>query len=369
MKRVVLKIGSSSLVDQRGRLSSERIELFANIVSHLRSQSGVEVVLVSSGAVAAGAARLEWKEPPSSLHLRQVAAAVGQSQLMQSYQAAFSNYGYEVAQVLLTRRDFALRSAYNNALITLETLLKHGIVPIVNENDTVKWDENSFGDNDLLAALISALIHADLLIVLTDINGLYDKNPKSSPEAKRFNRVEEITQDLLDLAGGSSSKVGTGGMQTKVLAAQKALRMGVPVFIGQANSPEEIERVINDEGDGTYFGSSAKNLAKRKLQWIAFHSAPSGRVIIDQGAEHALLKEQRSLLPAGVSQVDGNFFNRDVIEVFSVFGELLGRGVTNYNSEQLRQVKGLSTKQAKARLNIHRDEVIHRDNWISLIND
>jgi glutamate 5-kinase len=372
MKRIVLKVGSSSLVTNNN-LAQDKIELVSQFVHSLTIDYGYEVVLVTSGAVAAGRSRLNPKLVKSlpAIHLKQAAAAVGQQYLIEAYRRYFDKHKITIAQILLTRRDFVARSSYNNALTTFNTLLDSGILPIVNENDSVRWAENNFGDNDLLAALISALIHAEQLIILTDIDGLYPENPydedgKLKLGISRINTVIEVNQDILKLGGNPTSSVGTGGMRSKLVAAQKALVMGVPVFIGKADNLEELKLILSCHGHGTYFGNKNVALTNRKIQWIAFHSEVKGRLIVDGGARDALILNQRSLLPAGVVAIEGEFINNDVVEVLSQYGEFLGRGITNYTKYQLELAKGKSTAQAKKLLNIGRDEVIHRDNWVTL---
>lgn len=358
-KTIVVKIGSSSLTGEGGALSREKLEGHADALLELRN-AGNDVILVSSGAVAAGAEAMKLPARPRTVQLKQAAAAVGQSLLMHSYSEKFGQHDVTVAQVLLTRHDFAVRESYNNALNTLNTLLEYQILPIINENDTVAVKRDSFGDNDRLAALVSALLHADLLIILTDTNGLYDADPRKNPEAKRLDRIPHITPEILALAGGTSSGVGTGGMFAKIRAADRALALGVPVFIGQATDGSLLP-ILQGQGDGSYFGDELVTSPQRKLQWIAFHSPVQGTIKVDKGASEALRVGGKSLLPAGVTEIDGRFERDAVVEIIGPDGPI-GKGMTNYSAEELSKVLGRSTEYVKEQLKVARVEVIHRDN-------
>jgi glutamate 5-kinase len=362
-KRIVVKIGSSSLTGARGSLSRDKLASHSRALAELH-KAGEEVILVSSGAVAAGSGTLNLSSRPKTIELKQAAAAIGQGLLMQAYNEEFSQRLISVAQVLLTRHDFAVRESYNNALNTLTTLLEYRVLPIINENDTVVVTRDSFGDNDMLAALVSALVHADLLIILTDTNGLYDKDPRRDPEAKRIDRMKSVTPEILEVAGGAGSSVGTGGMYAKVKAAERALTLGVPVFIGTATD-ESLLPIISGNGDGTYFGEDDTISPGRKLQWIAFHSPVRGIVRVDAGAVEALKVGGKSLLPAGVREIEGAFARDDVVEISGPDG-VIGKGIVNYHSHELQQVLGRSTEYARQHLGIARVEVVHRDHLVLL---
>ena len=364
-KRVVVKIGSSSLTNEKGALSRKKLKFFVKGID-LLYKHGHEAIIVSSGAVAAGAGELALRNTPSSVRLRQAAAAVGQSVLMQMYCKEFDAKKKKVAQVLLTRRDFSVRASYNHALQTLSTLLEYKVIPIINENDAVTLPENTFGDNDMLAALVSSLLHADQLVILTDIDGVYDSNPKEFPDAKKLTHIDEISQELIQAAGSAGSRFGTGGMYSKIIAAERGLSLGVPVYIGKIVEEEDLLRVVEGDGNGSYFEVGNKLPARRKLQWIAFHSEIKGRVLIDYGAVDAIVSKGKSLLPAGVRSVSGEFVAGDVVEVLDPAGTVLGRGVVNYNRQQLASVLGRTTEYAKETLKIEREEVIHRDDWFLL---
>ncbi len=367
-KRIIVKIGSSLLTEASGKLSVEKLDNHAAAIAAVH-EKGHEVVLVTSGAIAAGFEHLGFSSRPKGIVPRQACAAIGQGLLIHSYAEAFHRRGISTAQVLLTRRDFAVRESYNNAFNTLTFLLERRIVPIINENDTTAIEELSFGDNDFLAALVTALLHGDFCVILTDTAGLYDSDPSISKDARPIARVEKLTPEIMALASGSASKVGTGGMRAKLRAAEFALSMGNEVFIGDGKGSDEnkIVDVIEGKGKGTYFGNGNGEQVKRKKQWIAFHSAVEGAVRIDDGAVRALVDDGRSLLPAGVLQVDGEFRQSAVIEVRSKEGVLIGKGIVNYAASKLREVMQHSTEYAKQHLDVQRVEVIHRDDWVNLL--
>ncbi|AYA78294.1 glutamate 5-kinase [Bacillus sp. Y1] len=367
-QRIVVKIGSSSLTNTQGGLSKNKIAEHVAALSKLKKE-GNEVILISSGAVAAGFSVLGYQTRPVTIAGKQAAAAVGQGLLMQSYFEEFQKEGIVSAQLLLTRNDFSQQEQYNNAYSTLSELLKRGVIPIINENDSVAVDELTFGDNDMLSALVSGLIHADMLIILTDINGLYDGNPRNDPNAKKYNFLPEVTKDVLEVAGGSGSKVGTGGMRSKLEAAKTALSVGVKVFIGKGEGTDKLIDIVTGKGDGTYIGYNLGTSLKSKKQWIGIHSHIAGRIDIDSGAEHAVIHQGKSLLPAGVKKVDGSFTRGDVVEVWNEKGELIGKGQINYTVDELSKIKGLSSKEANI-VNMHnRIEVIHRDNWVTFTKE
>lgn len=367
-QRIVVKIGSSSLTNSHGGLSKTKIAEHVAALSKLKKE-GNEVILISSGAVAAGFSVLGYQTRPVTIAGKQAAAAVGQGLLMQSYFEEFQKEGMVSAQLLLTRNDFSQQEQYNNAYSTLSELLKRGVIPIINENDSVAVDELTFGDNDMLSALVSGLIHADTLIILTDINGLYDGNPRKDPNAKKYNFLPEVTEEVLEVAGGSGSKVGTGGMRSKLEAAKTALSVGVKVFIGKGEGTDKLLDIVTGKGDGTYIGYNLGTSLKSKKQWIGIHSQIAGRIDIDSGAEHAVIHQGKSLLPAGVKHVDGSFTRGDVVEVWNEKGELIGKGQINYTVDELSKIKGLSSKEANI-VNMHnRIEVIHRDNWVTFTKE
>ncbi|WP_274650529.1 glutamate 5-kinase [Paenibacillus humicola] len=368
--RIVVKIGSSSLTSDEGGLNRERIEFFARELAALH-EAGYQVLLVTSGAVAAGFRRIGYKARPKLVHEKQAAAAVGQALLMRAYQEAFGAFGEEggigVAQILLTRADFSNRSRIQNALMTIEELMKQRTLPIINENDTVSTDElaQKFGDNDKLSALVANLVKAKQLLILTDTDGLYTEDPRKNPAAGRIDRVGQITDDIMRIAGGAGSSVGTGGMRSKIEAARIAMRGGVPAFVGRVAEPDDLRRAVLGDGKGTYFDTSLHNLPMKK-QWVGFHSLPQGKIAVDEGAEEALLHGGKSLLPAGIRHVEGDFHPGDVVEVVNLRGQTIGRGVVNYAVWQIQAVAGLGTDEVRRRVEVGRIEVIHRDEWVTL---
>ncbi|MBM7662146.1 glutamate 5-kinase [Bacillus mesophilus] len=358
-KRIVVKIGSSSLTNDGGEIDQKKLEDHVSAIATLRNE-GHEVLLVSSGAVAAGFRGLGYPTRPTTLKGKQAAAAVGQGLLMRNYYEQLNLFGILPAQVLLTRSDFSNRVRYQNAYSTLVELLDRGILPIINENDTVSVEELTFGDNDMLSALVSGLVHADELIILTDINGIYDCNPRTNPFAKRWDHLDDIKEEILIAAEGSGSKVGTGGMRSKILAAKTALTLGVPSFVGQGIGPLKLSTILAGNGDGTYIVSQQLYSINTKRQWIAFHSEVAGRIFIDPGAEDALLFNGKSLLSAGVYGVEGNFQKGDVVEVFGS-GSMLGKGEVSCSSEEIKVSianRGIDRKKF--------GEIIHRDKWVKI---
>jgi len=362
-RRIVVKIGSSSLTSEEGGLSRDRVRFFASEIARLQ-QLGLEVLLVTSGAVAAGFKKIGYASRPKLVYEKQAAAAVGQALLMEAYQEAFSAHGIPAAQILLTRPDFSNRSRSQNAQRTIEELLRLKVVPVINENDTVAIDELKFSENDTLSALVAALVKADELYVLTDIEGLYTADPRKDPNAKRIDRIEVISDELYRIAGGAGSSVGTGGMRSKIEAARIAMGGGVSTFIGRVTEPGDLLKAAEGSGRGTYFTTSLHSLPAKK-KWIGYLAVPQGRIVVDAGAEEALLNGHKSLLPAGVTGIEGEFHPRDVVEVVNVAGRTLGRGVTNYAAWQVTAAAGLSSDEAQRRVEPSRIEVIHRDEWVT----
>lgn len=360
-KRIVIKIGSSSLTNSKGEIDQEKFSDHIEALVALREQ-GHEVILVSSGAVAAGFSKLGYPSRPVTLKGKQAAAAVGQSLLIQSYMEKLSQYDIIPAQILLTRNDFSKKERYRNAYSTLTELLNRGILPIINENDTVSVEELTFGDNDMLSALVSGLIHAEHLIILTDINGFYNENPKKNPLAKRIDFLSDVSEEMLSHAGDAGSAVGTGGMLSKLLAAKTALTLGVRVFIGSGFGRHKLIAILEGKGDGTYIGKKTLHTLKNNKQWIALHSQVSGRIYIDHGAEEALLYQGSSLLPAGILSIKGSFVKGDVVEVFGMNG-LIGRGEVLYSAENLLDMMGKRSFEQikKTQCPI---VVIHRNQWV-----
>lgn len=363
-KRIVVKIGSSSLTNDYGEIDQEKFQDHVDALAELRN-NGHEVLLVSSGAVAAGFKRLGYCTRPITLKGRQAAAAVGQSLLIQSYIDQFSEYNIVPAQILLTRDDFTNRHRYKNAYETISELLERGVLPIINENDTVSVRELTFGDNDMLSALVGGFIKADQLIILTDVNGLYDANPNDNPNAQKIDVLTEISDEMLGFAGETGSKVGTGGMKSKLLAAKTALSVGVPVFIGTGFGKEKLMTIVNGDGDGTYIQNEDPGSININQQWIAMHSEAVGQIHVDKGAEEAILYHSKNLLPAGIFKIRGHFKKGDIVEVYGVSG-LIGKGEVAYSAEELVNAIGKRTEEQTKRVRKGQVEVIHRAKWVTI---
>ncbi len=361
MQLIIVKVGTSSLVDASGNVSSAKIERLVAQIADLRD-AGHQVVVVTSGAIAAGFRRLGFPERPKTVSAKQAAAAVGQGLLIEEYTKQLFLRGYVGAQLLLNRTDFTDKRRYQNVFNTLGTLLKHGAVPIINENDTVSFEELKFGDNDTLSAHVAALLHADLLILLTDVDGLYTGDPQRDVNAQRIDVVEKIDDAIDEMAHSASSKVGTGGMKSKISAAKLATTSGVPVFICSSAEKDVLLHALDGTAAGTYF-TPLPHAMNTKLQWLAFHSDVKGTLVIDDGAVTALRKRHTSLLPSGITDVRGEFVAGDVVEVVDEDFNYIGKGVTQYNKPDLERVLGRSTNEIQE-LFENKSEAIHRDDWL-----
>lgn len=363
MKRLVIKIGSNILADGREGLDTKRISSLAKDVSALIGK-GHDIVIVSSGAVAAGMRQLGLKGRPKDIKLKQAAAAIGQSHLMWAYERSFGEHGRKVAQVLLTREDLADRKRYINSKNTLLTLLSYKVVPIINENDTVATDEIKFGDNDYLASLVSGLVEAERLIILSDVEGLYTEDPRHNPKARLIEYVEEITPELEEKAGGAGSMVGTGGMYSKILAAKRAVSYGIPVHIISGRREGLLVLLLEGKRLGTLFEPKEEKLSSRK-GWIAYGSRAKGNLVIDEGAVKALIEGGKSLLPSGIISVDGGFDIGDAVYCIESKGNRIAKGLTNYSSSEIEKIKGKKTPEIEKILGYkYSEEVIHRDNLV-----
>lgn len=365
-KRVVVKVGTSTITYSNGKINYEKIEKLARIMTDLQNQ-GKEMILVSSGAGAAGVGRLGLDAKPSTIPGKQARAAVGQGILMHIYERLFGEYGQVVAQVLLTKADMVNRHSYANARNALQEMISWGVIPIINENDVVAIDEFKIGDNDNLSALVASLADADLDILLSDIDGLYTANPKTHPEAKLVSVVEEVTPAIEATAGGVGSKNATGGMLTKLQAAKNAMSAGIALVIANGENLEVLRRIMKGEPVGTLFVPRENHLRFRN-QWLAFGSKISGQLIVDDGLAKALRqKGSCSILPVGITRVEGNFDSGDTVSVLDQEGHELARGMTNYSAEDLELIKGCKTGQIEEKIGYkHYDEVIHRDNLVVL---
>lgn len=363
MKRLVIKIGSNILADGREGLDTKRISSLAKDVSALIGK-GHDIVIVSSGAVAAGMRQLGLKGRPKDIKLKQAAAAIGQSHLMWAYERSFGEHGRKVAQVLLTREDLADRKRYINSKNTLLTLLSYKVVPIINENDTVATDEIKFGDNDYLASLVSGLVEAERLIILSDVEGLYTEDPRHNPKARLIEYVEEITPELEEKAGGAGSVVGTGGMYSKILAAKRAVSYGIPVHIISGRREGLLVLLLEGKRLGTLFEPKEEKLSSKK-GWIAYGSRAKGNLVIDEGAVKALIEGGKSLLPSGIISVDGGFDIGDAVYCIESKGNRIAKGLTNYSSSEIEKIKGKKTPEIEKILGYkYSEEVIHRDNLV-----
>ncbi len=361
---VVVKIGTSSLTNpETGQLALATIATLVEVLSQLRQQ-GHQVVLVSSGAVGVGCARLKLAERPKTIALKQAVAAVGQGRLMRIYDDFFSVLQQPIAQVLLTRGDLADRSRYINANNTFAELLKLGVIPVVNENDTVAVDELKFGDNDTLSALVASLVHADWLFLLTDVDSLYSADPRMNPEAKPIAIVENM-EDLVKLqvqAGDRGSRWGTGGMATKISAAAIATDAGIRTVITQGLHPHNIPRILAGETLGTQFLPHPEPINARK-HWIAYAMIPSGALRLDEGAARAIAQQGKSLLAAGILSIEGEFQSQEAVRLCNPAGQEIARGLVNYSSTELMQIRGHRSENIPALLGYAGTEtVVHRDN-------
>jgi glutamate 5-kinase len=368
-KRIVVKLGTSTLTAGTANLSYPHLIDLARQIAHLR-ESGCQVILVSSGAIAAGREALRFPELPKFIPAKQMLAAVGQPHIMAAYSNIFKMYSMVVAQVLLTRADLSNRNRYLNARNTLEALLAHEVVPVINENDTVAVEEIRFGDNDSLSALVANLVEADLLILLTDTKGLYNHDPRRDANAVLIDEVNggEIPRELWEAAGGSSSGLGTGGMSTKLQAADLARRGGATVVIAYGKEPDILTRIASGERTGTLFKPTVSTMESRKRYILAGNRSVKGVVTIDEGAGRALCQGS-SLLPIGVTSVEGAFEPGDTVRLMSVSGKEIAIGLVNYGSRDLKQIQRRHSDEIENLLGYtFGDEVVHRNNMILLQN-
>ena len=364
-RRLVVKVGSSLVTDQGQGLDRAAIARWAAQIAQLRSRNQ-EVVLVSSGAIAEGMQRLGWSRRPHAMHELQAAAAVGQMGLVQVYETSFREYGLHTAQVLLTHADLADRQRYLNARSTLRTLLALGVVPIINENDTVVTDEIKFGDNDTLAALVTNLIEADCLIILTDQSGLYTHDPREDKTAELVRVAKAGAPELEQMCGKAGSHIAKGGMLTKVLAAKRAARSGAHTVIASGREPEVLLRLAAGEEIGTKLVAETMPIAARK-QWLADHLQVNGRLVLDAGAVRALVHDGKSLLPIGVKSIEGAFERGAVVACVSTEGKELARGLVNYGASEARRILGKPSSDIMTILGyLDESELIHRDNLVLL---
>ena len=359
-RRIVVKIGSGVLTEDNG-LNLKALRSISRQICYL-IDGGMEIILVSSGAMASGIRKVGLSRRPDEIPKRQAIAAVGQAGLIMEYEKAFARYGKKVAQILLTSEDLSNRKRYLNARNTLSTLLSWQFVPIINENDTVAVEEIRFGDNDNLAAMISMLMDADILINLTDIDGLYNKDPRNNPDAKLIPVVSIINKSIEKLASDIPGTLGTGGMIAKINAAKKVTAAGIPMIIAGGAKPDILKKIFSGKECGTFFVPKNEKLAGRKC-WIAYSLKPKGVIIIDNGAATAILKKGKSLLPGGIIGVEGNFSVGAPVEFQMDDNKKLGTGLVNYSAADIRKIMGLKSSKIEERLGYKPyDEVIHRNN-------
>ncbi|OKH16960.1 glutamate 5-kinase [[Limnothrix rosea] IAM M-220] len=365
---IVVKIGTSSLTDpETGMLALATIGTLVETLTRLK-QMGHNVILVSSGAVGVGCGRLNLSERPKKIAVKQAVAAVGQGRLIRLYDDLFTSLQQAIAQVLLTRKDLVDRTSYLTVQEALNAMLELGVIPIVNENDTVAVDELKFGDNDTLSALVASLVNADWLVILTDVDRLYSADPRHNPDAKPIPLVSptELSQLQVD-AGSSGSQWGTGGMQTKLTAAKIATNAGVRTVITQGKTPQNLIKIIQGDDIGTHFEANPQTDNSRK-RWIAYGLVPQGKLYLDDGAAKALLTKGKSLLAAGIIKTEGNFSVNDAVELCHKNGQAIARGLVNYDSAAIAKIKGKHSKQITEILGYTgADTIIHRDNLAFLL--
>ena len=362
IQKIVVKVGTSTLTNEDGNLNIEKIKKIVSELSNL-SNKGYDVVLVTSGAVGAGMGKLNMTERPKTLSEKQALASVGQVALTHLYQLLFQEYGKIIGQILLTRGDFSDRRRYLNARNVCNTLLKNKIIPVINENDAVVSNELKVGDNDTLSALVSGLIDADLLIILSDVQGLYNKNPQKYEDANLIEIVGKIDDDIKKTAGGEGSKFGTGGMITKIIAAEMATKIGTNMVIASGDDPKNISRIVEKENIGTLFTKKNKKISSKKY-WLAYGTNKKGLLTIDEGAEKALFKG-KSLLPVGIKSFEGDFDKGTVLKIMNMKNENIATGISNYSSDEIELIKGHRSEDIEKILGHKYDDVVvHIDNMV-----
>ena len=360
IKKVVIKIGSSVLTDDDGNLLESRFGEIAAQIFKLREKN-IEVILVSSGAIASGMKKLGIDEWATDIHTKQAIAACGQSSLIWSYEKAFSKFNVHVAQILLTHNGFSDRKRFLISRKTIQKLLEMGIIPVVNENDTVAIEEIMIGDNDNLAALVTSLTEADLMILLTNIEGIYSEDPKKNANAEFISLVNEVNNEIEKIDGGTTGKTTTGGMKTKIESVKKASLFGVPSVIANGENKDAVTKIFKGLEYGTLVLPSQDKLKARK-HWIAYNLKASGKITLDEGAKTAIIKKGTSLLPSGIVKIQGNFGIGDCIICLDESGTELARGISTYSAEEVRKIAGKKTSEIEKILGYkYSDEVIHRD--------
>jgi glutamate 5-kinase len=364
-RRLVVKVGSSLVTNEGRGIDHDAVGRWAGEIAGLR-KGGKEIVLVSSGAIAEGMQRLGWAERPAAMHALQAAAAVGQMGLVHAYETAFARFGLHTAQILLTHEDLSDRRRYLNARSTITTLLSLGVIPVINENDTVTTDEIRFGDNDTLGALVTNLIEAEVLVLLTDQPGLYRSDPRKDPNAELVRQARAADPTLEAIAGGSASQIGSGGMLTKVLAARRAARSGASTVIASGREQDVLTRLAAGEPIGTELTADTMTLAARK-QWLADHVRLAGKITLDAGAVRALTRDGKSLLPIGVIACSGTFERGAVVACCDPEGREIARGLINYSAAETQRIMRKPSSEIAALLGyVDELELIHRNNLVLL---
>ncbi len=362
-RRIIVKIGTGVLTNRQGKLDPKSFSLVAGQIATLW-QRGRKIVVVSSGAIVTGRKKLAKDKESLTLPEKQALAALGQPALMRSYELAFRKYSLPVAQILLTHEDFSDRKRYLHSRNTLETLLRFGVLPIINENDTVAVDEIKVGDNDNLSAMVAAMFGADFNVLLSNIDGLCERDPSVYPDAKVIPIVRDLTRDVYECAGPSVSGVGIGGMSTKIQAARTAAAAGIPTFIGNGKVPGLLLRLFEGKIQGTLFLASGKKIKGRK-HWIAFSMKPQGQIVVDQGASRALVEGKKSLLPSGIVSASGRFDPGDAVSIMDQAGNKIGVGIIRYSPSEVERIKGKKTSEIARILGEgYYQEVIHRDDLV-----
>ncbi|MCX7012065.1 MAG: glutamate 5-kinase [Candidatus Sumerlaeota bacterium] len=367
LRRIVVKFGTAVLTLDNGRLNEPLIRRWVDLLADLRDE-GREILIVTSGAIGAGLGEMNLEKRPDNLPDKQALAAIGQSLLMSVYSQAFRRRGYHVAQILLTRGDLDDRRRHLNVRNCLHRLLKMGVIPIINENDTVSVDELCFSDNDILSAIMASKCDADLLVIFSDVDGLYERDPRKHPDSKVVPVVRQIASAVEDMAGDTRSALGVGGMQAKIVAAKAATRAGIPVIIARGLDPSNLRRILAGESVGTRFEAASGARLSSRDRWIALGARSSNRrIVVDAGARRALVVRKTSLLPVGVAEVQGEFQKGDVVEICDKDGQCFAKGLTNYSSEEIARIRGRKSSDIGKVLGEKRyDEVVHRDNLVVL---
>lgn len=364
VKNVIVKIGSSSLCDQSGNIDKEKILNLIQQIAYIKRKN-IKITLVSSGAINAGVHIMNLKQRPDTMPQKQALAAIGQASLMQIYEDLFSLFKLKCAQILLNHDDFDDRKRLMNFNNAMQAIIDYDVVPIINENDTLAVEEIKVGDNDTLASLVVPSVNADLVIIVSDIDGLYDDNPHTNKNAKLIPNVAGITKTIENMAKDASSKVGTGGMITKIKAAKICNEFGCDLAIVNGNQPNVLIDLLEGKEVGTYFDSSPVRHLSSRQHWIMYRSMSKGKVIVDDGAKSALVNKHTSLLPKGIINVEGNFLMSQIIDIVDRDDDLIARGISNYSSDEIRLIKGLNSSEIETVLHYKDyDEVVHANNLV-----